>query len=155
MKGPSTSEAPPADLPPSLAVRLALAGVSLVLAAAVWLPLVQLVFRAPVPPPKQEAAVVRWSDRLAARHLHLWSDAQARQAELARMRSGNAEWDFMGRSFLVWAPGTTLDFAAFPIEARGELRYAASNQVGDAVLLYAAVMGPVWDQVQPPRESSP
>jgi hypothetical protein len=42
------------------------------------------------------------------------------------------------------ALSTTLDFAAFPIERGGTLRYAASNQVGDAVLLYALAIGPVW-----------
>lgn len=41
----------------------------------------------------------------------------------------------------------TLDFAAFPSRKDGELRYCASNQVGDAVLLYSAVMGPVWERV--------
>jgi hypothetical protein len=39
---------------------------------------------------------------------------------------------------------TTLDFAAFPIEEGGALRYAASNQVGDAALLYALSFGPLW-----------
>jgi hypothetical protein len=36
---------------------------------------------------------------------------------------------------------TTLQFAAFPSEHDGQLRYSASNQVGDAVLLYALVQG--------------
>jgi hypothetical protein len=39
---------------------------------------------------------------------------------------------------------TTLDFAGFPIRGEGTLRYGASNQVGDAVLLYAMVNGPLW-----------
>jgi hypothetical protein len=42
---------------------------------------------------------------------------------------------------------TSLDFAAFPHERNGRLQYGASNQVGDAVLLYAATMGPVWQKV--------
>ncbi len=41
----------------------------------------------------------------------------------------------------------TLDMAAFPSERAGQLRYCASNQVGDAVLLYAATLGPVWQRV--------
>jgi hypothetical protein len=41
---------------------------------------------------------------------------------------------------------TTLNFAAFPVRRGGELRFAASNQVGDAVLLYAMVQGPLWDR---------
>jgi hypothetical protein len=43
---------------------------------------------------------------------------------------------------------TTLDFAAFPMQRDGRLKYCASNQVGDAVLLYASVLGPVWDKVK-------
>ncbi len=43
---------------------------------------------------------------------------------------------------------TSLDFAAFPCQREGRLRYCASNQVGDAVLFYAAVLGPAWDKVR-------
>jgi hypothetical protein len=43
---------------------------------------------------------------------------------------------------------TTLDFAAFPIQKDGALHYAASNAAGDAVLLYATVLGPAWDRVR-------
>jgi hypothetical protein len=43
---------------------------------------------------------------------------------------------------------TTLDFAAFPQRDKGRLRYCASNQVGDAALLYAAVLGPLWEKVE-------
>ena len=42
----------------------------------------------------------------------------------------------------------SVDFAAFPSEHEGRLRYCAGNQVGDAVLLYAAVLGPLWDEVR-------
>jgi hypothetical protein len=40
----------------------------------------------------------------------------------------------------------SLEFAGFPTADRQGLRFCASNQVGDAVLLYAAVLGPVWDR---------
>lgn len=43
---------------------------------------------------------------------------------------------------------TTLNFGGFPMETEGQLRYAASNQVGDAVMLYAMVQGPVWAEVE-------
>ncbi|MBK7997601.1 MAG: hypothetical protein IPK15_02405 [Verrucomicrobia bacterium] len=43
---------------------------------------------------------------------------------------------------------TSLDFAAFPVQKQGRLRYCASNQVGDAVLLYAEVLGPMWDKIK-------
>ena len=42
---------------------------------------------------------------------------------------------------------TSLDFAGFPVRNNGKLRYQASNQVGDAVLLYAMMEGPLWDLV--------
>ncbi len=42
---------------------------------------------------------------------------------------------------------TSLDFAAFPVRDGKALRYAASNQVGDATLLYALSFGPLWEKV--------
>ncbi len=42
---------------------------------------------------------------------------------------------------------TALEFAGFPSETDGQLRYQAGNQVGDAVLLYALVQGPLWRKV--------
>jgi hypothetical protein len=42
----------------------------------------------------------------------------------------------------------TLDFAGFPSRTRGRLKYCASNQVGDAALLYAATLGPLWQKVK-------
>jgi hypothetical protein len=41
----------------------------------------------------------------------------------------------------------SLHFAAFPETHDGELRFAASNQVGDAVTLYAFTTGPLWDRI--------
>jgi hypothetical protein len=43
---------------------------------------------------------------------------------------------------------TSLEFAAFPSRRGGKLRYRASNQVGDAVLLYARIVGPLWAEVR-------
>jgi len=40
-----------------------------------------------------------------------------------------------------------VDYGAFPQHREGGVSYLASNQVGDAVLLYALVQGPVWDRV--------
>ncbi|MEZ4335291.1 MAG: hypothetical protein R3B82_01570 [Sandaracinaceae bacterium] len=43
---------------------------------------------------------------------------------------------------------TSLAFAAFPTrDDAGRLRFAASNQVGDAVLLYSLSVGPLWQRV--------
>ncbi|HNY27025.1 MAG TPA: hypothetical protein PKH31_06545 [Candidatus Sumerlaeota bacterium] len=46
---------------------------------------------------------------------------------------------------------TSLHFAAFPVEREGSLRFCASNQVGDAVLLYAATAGPVLEKIRKGR----
>jgi hypothetical protein len=45
----------------------------------------------------------------------------------------------------------TLDFAAFPITRQEATHYAASNQVGDAVVLHALSMGALWDAVRDGR----
>ena len=42
----------------------------------------------------------------------------------------------------------SLRLGGFPVEKNGTLKFCASNQVGDAVLLYAAVCGPIWDKVE-------
>jgi hypothetical protein len=42
---------------------------------------------------------------------------------------------------------TSLNFVGFPQEKNGTLRYQASNPVGDAVMLYAMVEGPLWQEV--------
>lgn len=43
---------------------------------------------------------------------------------------------------------TSLEVAAFPQRRAGEVRYCASNQVGDAALLYSLVIGPMWDRLK-------
>ncbi len=43
---------------------------------------------------------------------------------------------------------TTLAFAAFPVDDAQGLRYAAANQLGDAVLLYSLELGPAWDLIK-------
>jgi hypothetical protein len=48
------------------------------------------------------------------------------------------------------ALATTLDMAAFPSRKSGQLKFCASNQVGDAALLYAAVLGPLWERTAKP-----
>ena len=42
---------------------------------------------------------------------------------------------------------TSLDYGVFPTEKDGCLSYQASNQVGDSVLLYSMVAGPLWEKV--------
>ena len=41
----------------------------------------------------------------------------------------------------------SIEFGGFPVRRGGTLRYSASNQVGDAVLLYSMVRGPVWERI--------
>jgi len=78
---------------------------ALLLAAALWLPFVHLFY-------DQSAANYHSPDKIpplamsiAARHIALWTDPELRRLELEKMRSRNAEWDFMARCFFVWSLG--------------------------------------------------
>lgn len=77
--------------------------IALALAAAIWLPCLHLVFTKPVSNFRQAEGISPEAKELAARHLQLWNEPELRQQELDRMRASNAEWDFMGRSYLVWS----------------------------------------------------
>ena len=46
----------------------------------------------------------------------------------------------------------SLEFAAFPHQENDQLVYRASNPVGDAVLLYGLVEGPLWRRVMESRK---
>ena len=59
---------------------LVLGAISLVVAAAIWLPLLHFFFRPPLPPPKDESEVEPLASRLAAQQLYLWTDSDSRQA---------------------------------------------------------------------------
>src|SRR5688572_3298980 len=83
--------------------RISISLVALVIATALWLPLVHLFFSKPTTSFFQPTAVSPKARELATRHLQLWTDPPLRERELQRMRASNAEWDFMGRSFLVWS----------------------------------------------------
>jgi hypothetical protein len=76
-----------------------LGGVSLVASSAIWLAVLH-VFFAPGAGGREKTA-----RELLAAQLHAWSDPALREAELARMRRTNNEWDFMGRTFLVCSLG--------------------------------------------------
>jgi len=89
----------------SLRKRLLLAAISLLLAAAIYLPFMHLLFRPAEAEMVAEAGAAPLPGRLAARQVRVWTDERLREAELAKMRSANAEWDFMGRSFFVWSLG--------------------------------------------------
>jgi hypothetical protein len=68
-----------------------------------WLDSTTRTIRPPLPPPKDQAEVVAIAEPLAAEQVRLWADAKTRQRDAAEMREVNAEWDFMDRSFVVWA----------------------------------------------------
>jgi hypothetical protein len=42
----------------------------------------------------------------------------------------------------------SLRLGAFPIERGGRLRYAAAGPIGDSVILYSAVAGPLWRKIE-------
>jgi len=83
--------------------KAGLALAALALASALWLPCLHLFFRKPLSNFYQENGISPKARQLVARHLQPWTEPASRQAELKKMRSSNAEWDFMGRSFLVWS----------------------------------------------------
>jgi hypothetical protein len=87
----------------TLARRSIIAVVSLGLAMAIWLPCLHFFFRPSLPAPQSDSEVQPLASRLAAQQLFLWTDPASRERELAKMRGTNAEWDFMGRTFLVLA----------------------------------------------------
>jgi len=72
-------------------------------ATAVWIPCLHWFFRQAPADFFQASGLSSEARQLAARHLNLWTDPGLKQQQLARMRASNAEWDFMGRSFLVWS----------------------------------------------------
>ena len=74
-----------------------------IIALAIWLPCLHFFFRKPVSDFYRENGISSKGRQLAARHLQLWTDPGLRQAEVKKMRSSNAEWDFMGRSYPVWS----------------------------------------------------
>jgi hypothetical protein len=83
--------------------RILIALAVLTIAGVIWLPCLHLVFARPVSEFRQTDGLSPKARQLAARHLELWTDPVLRQKELDRMRASNAEWDFMGRGFLVWS----------------------------------------------------
>jgi hypothetical protein len=83
--------------------RIAIGLAALIIAAVIWLPCLHFFFAKPAQAFRQPKGLSPVAAELAARHLQLWSDASRREAELKKMRVSNAEWDFMGRSYLVWS----------------------------------------------------
>src|SRR5262245_4254926 len=73
------------------------------IAGVIWIPCLHLFFVQPASDFCKTGGLSTKARRLAARHLELWTEPKLREQELRKMRASNAEWDFMGRSFLVWS----------------------------------------------------
>ncbi len=76
---------------------------ALTVAALVWMPCLHFIFTKPVAHFRREQGLSPEARQLAARQLHVWTVPALRDLELNKMRVSNAEWDFMGRSYLVWS----------------------------------------------------
>lgn len=76
---------------------------ALAVATVIWIPSLHFFFAREVGNFTRPAGLSPKARQLSARHLQLWTDPALRQRELDRMRASNAEWDFMGRTFLVWS----------------------------------------------------
>ena len=83
--------------------RIGMGLVALLIAGCIWLPCLHFVFHKSPSDFYQAQGLSPQARQLAARHLDLWTEPQSRERELRKMRASNAEWDFMGRSFLVWS----------------------------------------------------
>jgi hypothetical protein len=77
--------------------------VSLLLASLIWLSLVAKFFDQPASNYIAAEKNAPLALSIAGRHIKFWTDPQLRQLELEKMRSRNAEWDFMARCFFVWS----------------------------------------------------
>lgn len=87
----------------AIGLRLAIALASFLIAALIWLPLLHFFFRPKLDNYYSENGIPPRTERIAAYQLGLWADPEKRAEEIERMRTSNAEWDFMGRTFLVLA----------------------------------------------------
>lgn len=123
-----------------LARRAAKLALSLLVAALVWLPAVHLLYARDPDASFRRDAVSPRARALAARHLALWTDPALRAREVERMRGTNAEWDFMGRTFLVLALANmaTHDAPGSPERARA---LAAIDAIVDETLKLEAEKG--------------
>jgi hypothetical protein len=76
---------------------------SLLTAGCVWIPCLHFLFAKNPAEFRQTAGLSPRARELIAHQLRSWTEPALRERELRKMRASNAEWDFMGRSFLVWS----------------------------------------------------
>jgi len=77
--------------------------ISIILAGAIYLPYLHLFFRPAESELTDHKTVSPLAQKIARYQLNLWSQPGLLQSQLSAMRQANAEWDFMGRSFLTWS----------------------------------------------------
>lgn len=109
---------------------------SVALAAALWLPCAHLLVR-PGGPLAAAGSRVQLRDALARRQLALWASPERRDAAIAAMRADSAEWDFMGRTYLVLA----LANLALERPARRAAHLRAIDAIVDETLRLEAAHG--------------
>jgi len=85
----------------SRARRAAGLAVCVFLGAALWVPAMHIPFEPRLSDYLSSSGLPRVPRELSARHLALWADPKRRAAEMKKMRTSNAEWDFMARTFFV------------------------------------------------------
>jgi len=76
---------------------------ALTLAAVLWFSLVARLFDQSEENYLSADRIAPLGRAIAARHIKFWTDPELRRLELEKMRSRNAEWDFMARCFFVWS----------------------------------------------------
>jgi len=76
---------------------------ALTLAAVLWFSVVARLFDQSEENYLSADRIAPLGRAIAARHIKFWTDPELRRLELEKMRSRNAEWDFMARCFFVWS----------------------------------------------------
>jgi hypothetical protein len=130
---------------------------ALCLAGAIWIPCLHLFFKRPASNFYRSEGLSPMAKKLAARHLQLWTDSNLRAQELEKMRASNAEWDFMGRTFLVWSlanmslrePGERASYLA-TIDTIIEETLRIEKEKGMYFFLMDYARGAPW-KIQPER----
>ena len=73
---------------------------SLAAAAILWMPFLHIFFKPRMDDYLSDTSLTCAAREISAHHLDLWLKPDLRVAEIAKMRGSNAEWDFMGRTYL-------------------------------------------------------
>lgn len=83
--------------------RFAFGCLALILGGFIWFHLISYAYPVQLTDFRAEKGIPAITGKIVQFHLNMWRDPQEREKIIARMRGSNAEWDFMGRTFLVLA----------------------------------------------------